>query len=43
MPAPYRYTQDVYSLVGKADHLSLAMSIEAALNGRFALNFPSGL
>jgi len=43
MPEPYRYTQDVYSLVGKADHLSLAMSIEAALNGRFALNFPSGL
>lgn len=43
MPEPYRYTQGVYSLVGKADHLSLTMSIEAALNGRFGLNFASGL
>ena len=42
MPEAFDYTRHVYALYGKADHLFLAMNIEAVLEGRYDHNFTSG-
>ena len=43
IPPEYQPTQGIYSLGGNPDHLTLTMSLEAALNGRHHHNFSSGL
>ena len=43
VPEEYRFAQGIYTLHGKADSLSLTMSIQAALNGRRDHAFASGL
>ena len=43
VPEAYRFAQGIYTLRGKADSLSLTMSIQAALNGRHDHAFASGL
>lgn len=43
IPPEYQPTQGIFSLGGNPDHLSLTMSLEAALNGRRHHNFSSGL
>ena len=43
VPEAYRFAQGIYTLHGKADSLSLTMSIQAALNGRRDHAFASGL
>jgi cephalosporin-C deacetylase-like acetyl esterase len=43
VPEAFQKTSAIYSLYDKADHQSLTMSIEAALNGRHDHRFASGL
>ncbi len=43
VPEAYRFAQGIDTLHGKADSLSLTMSIQAALNGRRDHAFASGL
>jgi dienelactone hydrolase len=42
MPAAYEYTRHIYSLLGKGDHVFLAMQIEGVLDGRYHHDFASG-
>lgn len=43
MPAAYGAAGSIYALYGKAEHLSVTMSIEAVLEGRYEYGFASGL
>jgi dienelactone hydrolase len=43
VPDAFQKTSAIYALYDKADHQSLTMSIEAALNGRYDHRFASGL
>ncbi len=43
VPEPYEATRKIFELLGEGGKLSLTMSLEGALNGRFHHRFPSGL
>jgi len=43
MPEAFEYTQHIYELYGKKDHLFTSMSIEGVLDGRYHHNFASGM
>ena len=43
IPEAYEFTRQIFTLTGKRDHVSLTMSIRAALNGVHNHNFSSGL
>ncbi|MFN7921664.1 MAG: dienelactone hydrolase family protein [Bryobacteraceae bacterium] len=43
MPQAFEYTRHVYSLDGKAGHVSVSMHIEGILEGRYDHGFASGL
>ncbi|MBI1355847.1 MAG: hypothetical protein GC160_16020 [Acidobacteria bacterium] len=43
VPPEYAMTQGVFTLYGKPGNMSLSMSIEGALNGRFGHDYASGL
>lgn len=42
MPEAYSYTKQVYALAGKGDLVSLTMSLDAPLSGRYDHQFSSG-
>ncbi|MDZ4803210.1 MAG: acetylxylan esterase [Bryobacteraceae bacterium] len=42
IPAAYEYTKNVYSLLGKTDHVFLTLDIGATVFGRYDHNFASG-
>jgi cephalosporin-C deacetylase-like acetyl esterase len=43
MPEGFDFTRGIFELMGVPDHVSLSMSIDAALNGRHGHDFASGL
>ncbi len=43
MPESYKRTREIYEQLGVGDHLSISMSIGAALNGRFGHGYSIGL
>jgi hypothetical protein len=43
IPPEFEYTRKIYAAAGKEDHMFLAMTIEAVLEGRYDHDFPSGL
>jgi len=43
MPAPYEYSKHVYQLLGKPDHVFVAMNIEYVLTGHYDHGMASGL
>jgi hypothetical protein len=42
MPAAYKYTADVYGVLGKRDNLFVSMNIDAVVEGRYDHNYSSG-